>query len=116
MSKLTDHIKAKVSNRLYPSPPQRPSFVELTQVNIQSYQPQPHLLGIRIEVSIGAEVRAKTGEDTTPHMQHMTRMIEQEVFGEFRTMLYELDQLLFNCDIDGAMRLSEEIRKKMFTA
>lgn len=115
MSKLTDHIQAKINGRRYPSP-QRTSFVDLTNVDIQSHQILPHLIGIRIEVNIGAEIRVENGSDTTRQIQHMTRLIEQEVFGEFRVMLYELDQLLFNCDIDGAMRLSEEIRKQMFTA
>ena len=113
MSKLTDHIRAVVTNRRYVP---ISKTVSLTQVDISSYEPLPYLLGIRIEVAIGAEVRVESGADTTPHMRHMTRQIEEEVFGEFRTMLYELQHLLYNQDIDGAMRLVEEIRKQMFTA
>jgi len=113
MSKLTDHIRAVVTNRRH-VPSSKP--VSMTQVDISSYEPAPYLLGIRIEVAIGAEVRVQQGSDTSPHMQHMTRQIEQEVFGEFRTMLYELEHRLYNQDLEGAMRLSEEIRKQMFTA
>lgn len=115
MSRLTDHIQIKLTRNRYPRQESTRS-IKLTDVNEHVEQISPVLIGHRIEVTIGAEVRIGQGEASGRHLQHMTRLIEQEVYGEFRVMLYELDQLLFNCDIDGAMRLTEEIRKQMFTA
>lgn len=116
MSKLIDAIKLHQTNRLFARRSGPIKYTDMLTINDQSFEPIPHMVEYRIEVSLGASVRWEAGRTTDPVAHNVARMIEQHVFGEFREDLDLIQLALYQMDMDKASELIDAMRAKMFSA
>lgn len=117
MSKLSENLKAYNTGARYAKPPK----LDFVSFKSNSYEMQPYLMQYTLECNIGTKFFVEAGvstAQTTNAIKYVTdkakRQILEEIFGEFRQDLYNLDVALYNQDYQKAKALLDGVMKNMF--
>lgn len=112
MSKLSENLKAYSTGvRVAP-------YQEINSVSFKTstYEQPPYLIGYRLECNIGSQffVNENDSQALDRAIIKSKRALLEEIFGEFRQDLYNLDVALYNQDYQKAKTLLDGVMKNMF--
>ena len=117
MSKLSENLKAYTTGNRYSQVP----TLNCVAFKSTSYEVPPWQVEYSLECKIGSTFVVQPGNslhDTTVSVQSALysckRQILEEIFGEFRQDLYNLDVALYNQDYEKAKTLLNGVIKNMF--
>ena len=117
MSKLSENLKAYNTGTRYTKPPK----LDFISFKNNSYEVSPYLIEYTLECNIGTKFFVESGissAQTTNEIKYITdkakRQILEEIFGEFRQDLYNLDVALHNQNYQKAKALLDGVMKNMF--
>ena len=117
MSKLSENLKAYPTGNRYAQAP----ILNCVAFKATSYEIPPYHMEYNLECKIGSTfvVPARNSlHETTVSVQsalyRCKRQILEEIFGEFRQDLYNLDVALYNQDYEKAETLLDGVIKNMF--
>lgn len=117
MSKLSENLKAYNTGARYAKQPRMDSV----SFKSDSYELSPYLMEYTLECNIGTKFYVESGVSTAQaanEIKYVTgkaqRQILEEIFGEFRQDLYNLDLALYNQDYRKATALLDNVMKNMF--
>lgn len=116
MSKIIDAVRAHRTGQLHAKLAGPISYLEMTEINDSSLNPIPHLVEYRIDVSVGARVRWEEGKGLGDVTRHVSKIIEQEIFGEFRGDFDRIHLALYESDYEAIRKAVEDMQKRMFSA
>lgn len=114
MSKLMDYVQAQRTGNMY-SPLEKMKYTDVEE-GYGTYKTPVYMEEYRIEVRIGALARVEYGDKhlLAQRIERTKDMLTEEVFGEFRKPLMELEAAIYDRDFDKASKLVEGIYKTMF--
>lgn len=112
MSKLSENLKAhSTGDRV--APQQKLNFVSF---QTSAYEQPPYLIGYKLKCNIVSQFFVN--ENDTQVLDYAIakskRAILEEIFGEFRQDLYNLEVALYNQDYQKAKELLDCVMKNMF--
>lgn len=113
MSKIIDMIHERMTNdrRYMPAP------VKWLDIHEEHICLEGGLkTGYRIDVTIGGSAFWETGKSDGRIMRNIRQSMENEIFGEFRGMLYEARQQIDSMEYDEAGKTIDSIIDLMFSA
>ena len=117
MSKLSENLKAYPTGNRYVQTP----TLNCVSFKTTSYETLPWQVEYSLECKIGSTFVVQPGNslhDTAVSVQsalyRCKRQILEEIFGEFRQDLYNLDVALYNQDYEKAKTLLDGVIKNMF--
>ena len=67
-------------------------------------------------MTVGASIRHDTNSGVLLPVDKVVRMIQQEVFGEFREDIQKIHRALWEYDCDKALELLSAMEQRMFSA
>lgn len=117
MSKLSENLKAYSTGARYAQVPK----LDFVSFENNSYELPPYRIEYTLECKIGTKFYVEAGissAQTANEIQFITykakRQILEEIFGEFRQDIYNLDVALYNQDYQKAKTLLDCVMKNMF--
>lgn len=117
MSKLSENLKAYSTGARYAKPPK----LDSVSFKSNSYELPSYCMEYTLECNITTKFFVKAGAfdaQATNEIKYATdkakRQILEEIFGEFRQDLYNLDVALYNQDYRKARELLDGVMKNMF--
>lgn len=116
MSKLIDAVQEHRTGRVYYKPTGPVGYSEMMGIEDSSYNPVPHLVEYKIVVSVGSIIRREEGDRSGDSTRHISRMIEQEVFGEFRSDFDRIHRALYEYDYEAIREAVKDMQARMFSA
>lgn len=114
MSKLSKHIQAKISDKRYIEP--KPFDIDWTVCEfdtgdlLYSYE---YRLGAKLETKFYSDHYNKKLE-YEEIVQRMKAAMIEEVFGEFRPILYKISMASYERDFISVNKLVKELENQMF--
>jgi hypothetical protein len=116
MSKLIDAVQEHRTGRIYAKPPGPVCYSEMMEIEDRVHSLAPYLVEYRIDVSVGAIIRREEGDRSGDSTRHISRMIEQEVFGEFRADFDRIHRALYAYDYEAIRKAVGDMQARMFSA
>lgn len=112
MSKLSENLEA-YSTGVRAAPQQKLNYVSF---KTSVYEQPPYLISYRLECNIGSQffVYENDNQALDYAIAKSKRALLEEIFGEFRQDLYNLDVALYNEDYQKAKELLSCVMKNMF--
>ena len=115
MSKFIDQVQAYDTRKRYAAV----GPVSMTyKAQLDDFADIGHYEEYRVEVRIGGSFKIRdreTSEELEQAKRVLTRSIQENVFGEFRKPLYDLECYLYDMDIDKAKECLNNLRLQMFS-
>lgn len=87
-------------------------------VNSEFVRESPYASRYEIECRVGGTASVTDrmrGRELTAAIQAVQRAVVEEIFGEFRPVLSDIEMALWNDDVEEAQRLVKALREQMFT-
>jgi len=114
MSKLSKHIQAKISDKRYIEP--KPFDIDWTASEFDTGElpyTYEHRLGVKVEAKFYSDHYNKKLEHEEI-VQRLKAAIIEEVFGEFRPILYKISMASYERDFLSVNKLVKELENQMF--
>jgi hypothetical protein len=110
MSRFIDKIVTENTGKRYAS-------IDPIKVNIETgydFSIPKHYTEYMVKVTVGGTCKVDHHKDMPQAKKVLARAIQEEVFGEFRRPLYDLECYLYDRDFDKARECLCSIKETMF--